>query len=147
MAALGVMAKGVSDDQGRLLGAQAATAMGKRARPIPAIVIYGASDKVVNTGNGRATALLWTAMNRAATGASPELVLVPTTSSGVENEYHFQRTVYDSGRREVVEISVEELGHAWSGGSKEGTFTDDRGIDAMAEVLHFFARHPRSEPR
>jgi poly(hydroxyalkanoate) depolymerase family esterase len=147
MAALGVMAKGLPDDDARTLGAQAATAMGKSARPIPALVIYGGSDKVVNTANGRGSVILWAAMNRAATGAPPAAVLTPTASSGIENEYHFQRASYEAGRREVVEIRVEELGHAWSGGAADGTFTDVHGVDAMAEVLRFFARHPRNEPR
>lgn len=147
MAALGVMARGVPDDQARALGAEAATAMGKGARPIPALVIYGGSDKVVNTANGHGTALLWAAMNRAVSGASPVSVLVPATEAGVDNGYHYQRQSYESGDREVVEISVQELGHAWSGGSKEGTFTDEQGIDATIEVLRFFARHPRNEKR
>ena len=147
MIALGVMAKGIPDEQARALGAEAATVMGKAARPIPALVVYGGSDKVVNTANGRGTAVLWAAMNRGAMGASPETVLTPVASSGIENEYHVQRQSYESGRREVIEIRVEELGHAWSGGSKEGTFTDERGVDTMMEVLRFFAKHPRNESR
>ena len=142
MAALGVMSKGVTEEEAGALAARAATAMGKGAHPIPAIIIYGGSDKVVNTANGRATAVMWARMNSTIAGsASPVLDAISSTS--VENEYHVERHSYGKAGRDVVEIRVEELGHAWSGGSSSGTFTDPKGIDAMAEVVRFFASHPR----
>ena len=147
MAALGVMARGITDDEAAALGKQAAAAMAKHARPIPALVIYGGQDKVVNIANGRASAVLWSGMNGL---AGRTAVIVPPalgSADSLANGYHYARQSYGAGAREVVEIRVEELGHAWSGGSSAGTFTDERGIDAMAEMLRFFARHPRGEAR
>ena len=40
--------------------------------------------------------------------------------------------------------TVAELAHAWSGGSSAGTFADERGPNATAEMLRFFREHPRS---
>ena len=45
----------------------------------------------------------------------------------------------------IEEMTVKELGHAWSGGSKTGTFTDERGPDVTADVVRFFKSHPMEQ--
>lgn len=150
MTALGVMAKGVANAE--TSGVQAAAAMGARKRPIPALVIQGGSDKVVNPANAAALTRQWIRMNLSArTSEVPRIGLEEdaerTNRSGETNGYHWTRARYAGGVEAVEELIVAELGHAWSGGSSTGTFTDEHGPDATAEVISFFRANPRTVAR
>jgi len=57
----------------------------------------------------------------------------------------FTRSVRrDASGRSVLEWwEIHGAGHAWSGGSTAGSFTDPSGPDATREMLRFFLEHAR----
>lgn len=148
MEGLSAMANGVPD--ARRLARAAHDAMGTRARPIPAIIVHGASDPVVRPINAVHTRDLWLAMNAMARGGNDSLAEASPIAADRRTEMHVAgldavRECHGprdaGGECEVVTLTVAGLGHAWSGGSTLGTFTDERGPDATDEILRFLLAH------
>ena len=104
---------------------------------LPTIIFHGDGDTTVHPRNGdRLLAHLACGGN----GSSPR---VRTRQGQVRGGYEYTRFTYrDAEGRELVERwSVHGLGHAWSGGSYPGSYTDPRGPDASAEMVRFFGQH------
>lgn len=111
-------------------------AMGERARVIPTLIINGSKDASVPPLHAGQLAAQWLALAR--------LLGIDRVASEsnltVENGYAVTRTVHVGGSGDilVLEMMVDGLGHAWSGGSPAGTYTDEKGPDATAELAQFF---------
>jgi poly(hydroxyalkanoate) depolymerase family esterase len=126
-----------------------ATATGQSARIVPAIVFHGDHDTTVHPRN--ADHLLEHYCTVKTTGSRDEAG--GSTPSGtvrqgqVPGGHAYTRTTYrDATGRAIVERwTVHGLGHAWSGGSSSGSYTDPKGPDASAGMVRFFSQHPQRE--
>jgi poly(3-hydroxybutyrate) depolymerase len=63
-----------------------------------------------------------------------------TQQEGSAGGRAYRRTVIADahGVPHVEYWSIDGLGHAWSGGRPEGSYTDQHGPDASREMLRFF---------
>ena len=130
----------------------ALAAMGTRRRAVPALVIHGTADTTVSPVNGDQVAAQWLATNRAADPAAAVAALgAPSERSTgrMEGGYaHTRRRWLSAGGAVVLEyLVVEGLGHAWSGGVADGSFTDPRGVSATEAICDFLARVGEDGPR
>jgi poly(hydroxyalkanoate) depolymerase family esterase len=104
------------------------------------IVFHGASDQRVHPSN--AERILTEARAGLADPAQE------TQHEGSAGGRAYTRTVITdaSGVPHVEYWAIEGLGHAWSGGSPEGSHTDQHGPDASREMLRFFLGGPAQPP-
>lgn len=111
-------------------GGAARTAAGP-SRPIPMIVFHGAADKTVHPVNADRIVAQF-----AAPPAASETIEHGRSAGGKD----YTRTVWrDAAGRSVMERwDILGAGHAWSGGSPSGSYTDPRGPDASREMMRFF---------
>jgi poly(hydroxyalkanoate) depolymerase family esterase len=112
---------------------------GEHTEIVPTIVFHGDRDTTVHPRNGeRLLAHLDIAGGQ--NGSSPR---VRTRQGRMPGGYEYTRFSYhDADGRPLLERwSVHGLGHAWSGGSYPGSYTDPRGPDASAEMVRFFGQN------
>ena len=105
------------------------------ARSVPTIVFHGDRDGTVHPRNGEQVLHQWAGAGGRAT----------VRRGQVSGGRAYTRSVYrDADERPVAERwIVHGTGHAWSGGSQRGSYTDPHGPDASAEMVRFFLEHPR----
>jgi poly(hydroxyalkanoate) depolymerase family esterase len=108
--------------------------------PIPAIVFHGDSDRTVNAGNAA------TIMSQVLAGHGDSTVQEDASSGRSAGGRSFSRKLYVNTRTGVVaeQWIVHGAGHAWSGGSTAGSFTDETGPDSSREMIRFFLALPRA---
>lgn len=117
---------------------------------VPTIVFHGDRDTTVNPRNGQhvlaRALLLGTGDGRSAAHGADQSASV--SSGQVPDGRAYTRSLYRDANGHVVgeHWVVHGAGHAWSGGSPAGSFTEPRGPDASREMLRFFLEHPKPEP-
>jgi poly(hydroxyalkanoate) depolymerase family esterase len=115
-------------------GGSAATAVRGDAPTVPTIVFHGDRDATVHPDNG------------------DQVLERCTTTTRTQKKVHrgrvpgghaYTRTIHSdaSGRGLFEHWTIHGAGHAWSGGSPAGSYTDPRGPDATREMLRFFLDH------
>jgi esterase, PHB depolymerase family len=138
------MHRGGPDPEER--GLQAYAAMGEHARMVPVVVIQGATDKTVSARNGEQVVHQWLTTNRHASAGTLALSAEQPDDFHDGNSpggLHYDvRTWNDRLGRPLVQYwHVSDLGHAWSGGSTSGSYTDPAGPDATAAMWRFLREH------
>ena len=109
-------------------------------RVVPTIAFHGDRDSTVNVRN----AVRIVGADNEAQGQEQEAAndarWESSTTAGTSDRYGFTTTrVRDALGKSVAERwIVHGGGHAWFGGSSEGSYTDTRGPDATSEMLRFF---------
>jgi len=116
------------------------------SRVIPLIVFHGDRDKTVATVNADHMLDQWLQAVDNGPGTIRRSTRDAKMQRGqVAGGHSYTRFIYHdgSGRAMVEKWIVHRAGHAWSGGSHEGSFSDPKGPDASAEMLRFFTEHAR----
>jgi poly(hydroxyalkanoate) depolymerase family esterase len=110
---------------------------GKYRRVVPMIVFHGDEDTTVHPRNGDQII----AQARAKTTADPQTRM---QHGRVLGGHAYSRTLHAdaSGQAVLEQWVIHGAGHAWSGGSPAGSYTDPHGPDAAREMLRFFLDHP-----
>ena len=105
------------------------------SRPVPTIVFHGDRDRTVNPSNADDVLEQFDLA-----GASAQYV---TTSEKSADGMGYTKSVQlnDAGIAVFEKWLIHGAGHAWSGGSTGGSYTEPRGPDASCEMIRFFLEH------
>jgi poly(hydroxyalkanoate) depolymerase family esterase len=120
---------------------------GESAQTVPTIVFHGDRDTTVHPRNGDQLIAHFANTGGQAIKEAPALRARVRQGQVPGGHSYTCSTYHDASDHAVVERwTVNGLGHAWSGGSLPGSYTDPKGPDASAEMMRFFNQHPRREP-
>jgi poly(hydroxyalkanoate) depolymerase family esterase len=104
---------------------------------VPTIVFHGDRDTTVSPINGDQVI----AQSKAAADLRPTV-----TAGETPDKISYTCTVQadESGHPLLEQWILHGVGHAWSGGSAAGSYTEPRGPDASREMMRFFLEHPKA---
>jgi len=107
----------------------------------PTIVFHGDNDRTVSARNADAIVEQVTIV-----GSDQQPLRASVQKGTAPGGRRYRRTDYlDHANQTVVEHwMVHGAGHAWSGGSPNGSFTDPTGPDASAAMIRFFLSQRRA---
>ena len=108
----------------------------------PRIVFHGDADDTVHPRNGHA--VIEALLERASAPVSASTVRLERGGRAVTRSVHRRSGAPMQAPSLAEHWVVHGAGHAWSGGSAEGSYADALGPDASQEMLRFFAEHALS---
>lgn len=118
-------------------------------RVVPTIVFHGDRDTTVHPRNGDQVIAQWATIHAGGgphteAGTNPQ---VTVQRAQVPDGHAYTRTIYHDASGQVImeQWLVHGAGHAWSGGSPSGSFSDPKGPDAAQEMIRFFYEHPQRD--
>ena len=105
---------------------------------VPTIVFHGDLDTTVHSSNG--AQVIAQATPAGGELVNPAAFAPQAVEKGEESGRRYTRTTQAdaSGKAALEHWLVHGAGHAWSGGSVNGSYTDPRGPDATRAMLRFF---------
>ncbi|WP_037970923.1 alpha/beta hydrolase family esterase [Sulfitobacter noctilucae] len=132
-------ARGVNEAFAAMGGNGSRPSQTKTATVIPTIVFHGTADHTVAPANG---SRIINDVLDSASGQQTQIV-----NNGTEGGKAFNQTITlsDNGTPLTEHWEISGLGHAWSGGNPNGSYTDANGPDASAEMLRFFKAISQNE--
>jgi poly(hydroxyalkanoate) depolymerase family esterase len=116
----------------------------EEARVLPTIVFHGEEDEEVDVVNAHQTLSQWAQTNDYSHDGSDNDGITDEPADILRGQapegYHYVRYVYENPEGDAVmeKWIIEGLGHAWSGGDFEGSYTDPEGPDASEKMVRFF---------
>ncbi|HEX4205421.1 MAG TPA: PHB depolymerase family esterase [Ktedonobacteraceae bacterium] len=132
-------------------GQAAYNAMGSAARVVPTIVFHGTSDYTVYPVNGDQVVQQWMQTDHLASNNTYNASFgspTSTTNGQAPNggRTYTVQTWSDNNGNEIQEYwKVNGMGHAWSGGSSSGSYTDPQGPSATQAMYNFFMNHSQGQ--
>ncbi len=119
---------------------------------VPLIVFHGDRDTTVHPRNAEQLLAYYRAANAAPgdrNAAGKPVPPITVRKGQVPDGHAYTRATQRNaeGRPIMEQWTLHGLGHAWSGGSSAGSYTDVKGPDASAEMVRFFdQQHPTGRP-
>lgn len=106
---------------------------------VPVIVFHGDNDQTVHIANGH-TVVEHSLAAAGARGAQEAAALKAVRETGIAQGRAFTRLVHRGagGALLAEHWVIHGAGHAWSGGNCRGSYADEKGPSASAEMLRFF---------
>jgi len=112
---------------------------------IPVIVFHGDRDTTVHPMNGKQVIEQYSG---AGTSIAAQGGVIEHKGRTPQGRSYTTSLHHDSDGTVIAEFwDLHGAGHAWSGGSSKGSYTDPTGPDASREMLRFFQAHPLAGDR